>query len=41
MPSFRSSELYDIVSHEGTEVSQNPDGIWVLITSFKVRSCER
>lgn len=31
----RSSELYDIVSHEGSEVGKNPDDIQVLMTSFK------
>ena len=32
----RSSELYDITSHEGTEDATNHDDIQVLITSFKV-----
>ena len=34
----RSSELYDITSHEGTEEGQNQSDIQVLITSFKVNS---
>lgn len=34
----RSSELYDITSHEGTEEGQNQGDIQVLITSFKVNS---
>jgi UDP-glucose:glycoprotein glucosyltransferase len=33
----RSSEIYDITSHENTEGGQDGQDIQVLITSFKVR----
>ena len=33
----RSSEIYDITSHENTEGGENERDIQVLITSFKVR----
>ena len=33
----RSSEIYDIASHENTEGGENGEDIQVLITSFKVK----
>ena len=33
----RSSDIYDIISHENTEGGLNGEDIQVLITSFKVR----
>ena len=37
----RSSEIYDISSHENTEGGANGEDIQVLITSFKVRICSK